>query len=103
MQLHPAKRVAIVIEAPMLRRLTEALEDAGVTGYSVLPVLAGSGRSGPWSSDSSFGTAGTLVQVVCILSEDKLQDMVDRAFPVVERHIGMITVTDCEVLRPERF
>lgn len=103
MKLHPAKRVAIVIEAPMLRRLTEALETAGVTGYSVLPVLGGSGRSGPWSSDHSFGTVGTLVQVICILSKDKLEEMVEHTFPVVERHIGIITVTDCEVLRPERF
>ena len=61
MQTHPAKRVAVIIEAPMLRRLTDALVDAGVTGHSVLPVLAGSGRSGPWSSDSLFGAAGNLV------------------------------------------
>ena len=39
MQTHIAKRVEIVIEAPLERRLTEALTAAGVTGYTVLPVL----------------------------------------------------------------
>ena len=51
MEMHAAKRVAIIIEAPMERRLTDALDEAGVTGYSVLPVHGGSGQSGRWSSD----------------------------------------------------
>ena len=46
MQMHKAKRVEIIIEAPMEGRLTAALEKAGVTGFTVLPVLGGSGRSG---------------------------------------------------------
>lgn len=46
MQTHTAKRVEIVIEAPLERRLTEALTSAGVTGFTVLPVLGGAGRSG---------------------------------------------------------
>jgi len=44
METHKAKRVAIIIEAPMERRLTDALNDVGVQGYSILPVLGGSGR-----------------------------------------------------------
>lgn len=46
MQTHPAKRASIIIEAPMETRLTEALARAGVAGFTVLPVLGGSGRSG---------------------------------------------------------
>ena len=103
MKLHDAKRVAIIIEAPVLHRLTDAMERAGVTGYTVLPVLAGSGRSGAWSADGMVGTAGGLVQVVCIIRPDGLDQLIEHAFPLVERHIGIITVTDCQVLRPERF
>ena len=47
MHMHPAKRVEIIIEAVMERRLTAALERAGVTGFTVLPVQGGGGRSGP--------------------------------------------------------
>ena len=46
MEMHQAKRVEIIIEAPMARRLTNALTEAGVTGFTILPVLGGSGRSG---------------------------------------------------------
>ena len=38
MQTHDAKRVEIIIEAPMETRLTEVLEKAGVRGFTVQPV-----------------------------------------------------------------
>lgn len=103
MKLHDAKRIAIVIEEPVLERLTDAMQQAGVSGYSVLPILGGFGQSGPWSADSVIGKAGTLVQVVCIIRPDGLDQLIEHAFPLVERHIGIITVTDCQVMRPERF
>ena len=66
MQTHLAKRVEIIIEAPMETRLTEALEQAGVTGFTVLPVLGGSGRSGRWSREGQIGRAG----MVALLADD---------------------------------
>ena len=103
MQTHAAKRVEIIIEAPMERRLTAALEKAGVTGYTVLPVLGGSGRSGTWSREGQVGRAGGMVAVVCLIRPERLDGLLDAAFAVVERHIGVVSVTDCQVLRAERF
>ncbi len=103
METHKAKRVAVIIEAVMQSRLTDAMEDAGVTGYSVLPVLGGSGRSGAWSREGQVGRGQGMVQVVCIIAADKLDDLLTKAFPVVEKHIGVVAVSDCEVLRAERF
>ncbi len=103
MQTHKAKRVAVIIEAVMQSRLTDAMESAGVTGYSILPVLAGGGRSGNWSREGQIGRGQGMVQVICIISEEKLDDLLNKAFAVVEKHIGVISVSDCEVLRAERF
>jgi nitrogen regulatory protein PII len=102
MQMHPAKRVEIIIEAPMERRLTEALTEAGVTGFTILPVLGGSGRSGQWSREGQVGRSG-MVSVVCIIKPERLDTLLDAAFAVVQRHIGVVTVTDAQVLRAERF
>jgi nitrogen regulatory protein PII len=102
MQMHPAKRVEIIIEAPMERRLTEALTDAGVTGFTVLPVLGGSGRSGQWSREGQVGRSG-MVAFVCLVRPERLETLLDAAFAVVERHIGVVCVTDAQVLRAERF
>lgn len=102
MQTHKAKRVEIIIEAPMEGRLTEALTAAGVTGFTVLPVLGGSGRSGQWSREGQVGRSG-MVAVICIIRPERLDGLLEAAFKVVERHIGVVSVTDCEVLRAERF
>ena len=103
MQTHIAKRVEIVIEAPLERRLTEALIGAGVTGFTVLPVLGGSGRSGSWSREGQVGRAGGMVAMICLIRPDRLDALLEAAFAVVETHIGVVSVTDCQVLRAERF
>ncbi len=103
MQTHKAKRVEITIEAVMERRLTSALTQAGVAGWAGLPVLGGSGRSGEWSREGQVSRAGGMVQVVSIIRPERLDVLLEAAFAVVERHIGVVSVTDCEVLRAERF
>ena len=102
MQTHKAKRVEIIIEAPMERRLIEALTKSGVSGFTILPVLGGSGRSGLWSRDGQVGRAG-MVAVICLIRPERLDALLDAAFAVVERHIGVVSITDAEVLRAERF
>ncbi|MTH97854.1 DUF3240 family protein [Roseibium sp. RKSG952] len=103
MDTNTAKRVEIIIEAPMEERLTNALENAGVSGFTILPVLGGSGRSGRWSREGQISRAGGMVAVICIIREDRLDDLLEAAFKVVKRHIGVVSVTDCQVLRAERF
>ncbi len=103
MQTHKAKRVEIIIEAPMERRLRRALADAEVTGYTVLPVLAGSGRSGAWTREGQVTRAAGMVAFVCIIREERLDGLLDAAFAVVESHIGVVSISDCDVLRAERF
>lgn len=103
MQMHQAKRVEIIIEAMMERRLTEALTAAGVTGFTVLPVSGGSGRSGEWSREGQVGRAGGMVAVICLVRPERLDALIEAAFAVVERHIGVVSIADAHVIRAERF
>lgn len=103
MQTHAAKRIEITIERVMLSRLTEALKAADITGYTILPVYGGSGRSGEWIRSGQVSRAEGMVQVICIVRPERLDPLLEAAFSVVERHIGVVCVTDCGVLRAERF
>lgn len=103
MEMHKAKRVEIIIEAVMEKRLTDALIGAGVTGYTVLPVSGGSGRSGQWTREGQVGRASGMVAVICLIRPERIDGLLDAAFAVVERHIGVVNVTDALVLRAERF
>ena len=77
-------------------------DKSAVPDYSVF-VLGGSGRSGEWTRSGQVSRAQGMVQAVCIIRPERLDDLLEGAFEVVERHIGVVAVTDCDVLRAERF
>ena len=103
MQTHKAKRVAIIIESVVQKRLTDTMKATGVTGWTVLPVLGGAGRSGDWSREGQGTRAGGMVQVICVIKPDRLDPLLEAIFEVVDRHIGVVTGGYIEVLRAERF
>jgi nitrogen regulatory protein PII len=100
---YPKKRIEIVIEAPAIKRLLEVLDQAGVTGYTVVPALAGRGQDGPWRRDDSLNNAGNMVMVICITDGAKADDVLSRAFELVRRYIGIVSVSDIQVVRKEHF
>jgi nitrogen regulatory protein PII len=103
MQTHRAKRIEIIIETPALRTLLRTLEKTGVKGYSILPVMGGYGRSGSWSREGQVGIASSMVTVVCLITPERADSVLDAVFEVVERQIGIVTLSDAEVVRQERF
>jgi hypothetical protein len=66
-------------------------------------VLGGSGRSGQWSREGQVSSAGGMVACVCIVRPERVDGLLEAAFAVLNRHIGVVSVSDCEVLRAERF
>jgi nitrogen regulatory protein PII len=103
MQTFPKKRIEIVVEAPLLRRLTAKLDETGVTGWSVVPILAGHGRDGDWTAEGQVGTALQMVMLISIVDEAKLDAVMDSVFALVSHQIGFVTVSDVAVVRPDRF
>ena len=102
METYSAKRVAIIIEQVMQSRLLDALDSAGGRGYSVLPVLGGSGRSGQWLGDGQITRGTGMVQVICVVRPEQLEALQDAAFAHIEHHMGIVTISDVEVLRSAR-
>ncbi len=103
MQMHLKKRIEIVLEAPGLRRLTETLERLNVSGYTVLPAIAGNGRGGAWSEAGQVSDAERMVCVICIVDPAREDEIIGPVFELVKRHIGLISVSDAQVIRGERF
>ncbi len=103
MRTFPKKRLEAFVEAPVLRRFTDILGESGVTGYTVMPVLGGTGRQGDWSREGSLTGAGQMACVVCILDEDLLDQILGKTFDVLSLYIGLVSVSDCRVMRPDNF
>lgn len=104
MQTHAKKRIEIIIEAPSLRRLTELLDQLSVGGYTILPALGGKGReSGNWSREGLVSDAGRMVLVLCVLDQSRVDEVLDKVYALVSRQIGIVTISDVQVIRKEHF
>jgi len=103
MQTHPKKRIEIVVEAPALQRLLDRLDRAAVTGYTVVPALAGRGHEGGWRGEGLAGDAGRMVMVICITDASRVDAVLETAYAIVSRQIGIVAVSDVQVIRAEHF
>ncbi len=103
MQTFPKKQIEIMIEAPALNRVLEFLDAEGVSGYTVFPAMAGKGRDGAWHRDGLVGRVGSVVKIVCILDENRCDALLEPLFALVKRQIGIVTVSDVAVIRPDHF
>jgi len=103
MKTYPKKRIEIIIEAPLSRRMTEQLDRAGVTGYSIIPLLGGKGLSGSWSSDGQIGRASGMIAIICITDVALADAVLEQIFQIVHRQMGVVSMSDVVVIRPEHF
>ncbi|MFQ3596662.1 MAG: hypothetical protein SNJ63_11205, partial [Sphingomonadaceae bacterium] len=69
----------------------------------VLPIAGGDGHTGPWSREGQVGPAGALAMVVCLAAPEDAGRLTEAAFAVLAPHIGVVSVSDAQVIRPERF
>jgi PII-like signaling protein len=103
MKTHPKKRIDIMVEAPLMQRVLNLLDQQNLSGYTVLPVLAGRGKDGAWHRDGVVGRAGALVMIFCIVDEQRIDEVLEPLFKLVSRQIGIVTVSDVHVIRAEYF
>ncbi len=103
MQTHAATRIEVIIESPAARAVTRLLDSLGVKGYTVVPVLGGRGESGDWTRDGEIGLAGGMVMVVVVVGSSRKDEIVEPLFSLLKRQMGLMTLSDCEVVRPEKI
>lgn len=103
MQTFAKKRLEIVIEHPARKRLTAILDAQKVTGYSVVPVISGSGQHGPWEEAGQVTTAEGMVMVICIVDPAQCEQLLEAVYPFIAPRKAIMTIADVQVVRGERF
>lgn len=95
------KRIEILTDAALVRRVTDAINRAEITGWTVTPVQSGKGRDGPWREERVMGTDKVLV--LTIAPEEKAMKLAEDLAPILTSHGLLLTMWDVEVIRGERF
>ena len=103
MQTFRKKKLEIIIEEPYLHVLTDWFDHQSVSGYTILPLLAGKGKDGSWSREGLVSGAGSSVMVFCILDESITQKILAEIYPQLEHRIAIVTISDVEVIRKDHF
>ncbi|MEL6724437.1 MAG: DUF190 domain-containing protein [Pseudomonadota bacterium] len=96
-------RIELIIERMAHKRAGRVLEAAGMTGYTVLPAMAGFGGSKRWNRDTDLSASGDMVVMISIGDEAKVRTVMKELGELLGAHIGIVTATETEVLRPGRF
>lgn len=103
MKTHPKKQMTVICEVPVMRRVTRILDQLPVTGYTVFPALSGKGSEGSWDRDNWIGDSGRMVMIVSVMDEDQADEAVNQIYEAIEAQMGIVTVANVQVVRPELF
>ncbi|GHB01945.1 hypothetical protein GCM10009069_25910 [Algimonas arctica] len=100
---HKKLRLELIIESPALRRAEDVLLDCGVTGWTVIPAMAGFGGKTRWSRGTDISESTDMVVVICIGDAEVLEPALERLHKMLDRRIGVLNVSEVRVLRPGLF
>lgn len=103
MQTSSKKRLEIVIEAPMLDRLTRKLDQLKLSGYTVMPAMSGRGQNGTWSRKGEISESQRMFVLFAVMDEKVLQKVLDEVYALVSSQIGIVSISDVQVIRAEHF
>ncbi len=100
---HNKQRLELMIEKMAYKRACRILVDAGVTGYTVVPALAGYGNGNHWQRDQDISGSRDMVVIISITDEETLNIIREKIESLLTSHIGVVSISAVTVLRPEKF
>ncbi|WP_053380424.1 P-II family nitrogen regulator [Nitrospira moscoviensis] len=101
--LHPMKEVRIIVEGDNRPFVTDLLEKVNATGYTILGNVSGKGHHGFHEAHYMFNDTESLVMIMTVVPEEKVEPILAGLRPLFDRHSGVMFVSDVAVSRRERF
>lgn len=96
------QRIEVLVDTPLVKRIVDAAEAAGVTGYTLLPTLGGLGHSGRWADDQVSGAASKVL-FLTVTNDGKATKLIEALNPLLESHRLVLFSSEVDVIRGERF
>jgi PII-like signaling protein len=101
--MHNRLRLELIVERMAAKRACNILEAAGLKGYTVLPAISGFGGSTRWNRDTDMSSSGDMLVIVSIGAETQIEAALTKFETLLGNHIGVLSVSEVRVMRPERF
>lgn len=101
-QIVQRRRIEVLVDRPLAPLVVDAAKKAGVTGYSLLPVIGGGGQAGSWKDDEVSG-AQAKVMFLAVASQTKTELLIDHLTPLLDSYGLVLFVGTVDVVRGARF
>lgn len=97
------KRLELIIEKPAFKRASRILEDAGVKGYTAFSAFAGYGANMRWQRGTDLSASRDMIMIIAVMDEVIVEKAIKDLESLIGAHIGLLSLSSVEVLRPEKF
>ena len=94
----PVKRLEIVVDAPHSRHVTRLLESHGLTGWTLLRNVTGSGERGRQLADELTGVSSNHL-ILCACQPEVFETLMEELRALLVRTGGMCLISDAQWLR----
>ena len=91
------KRLEIVVDTLAVSKVLAALEDSGLSGWTVVRDVTGKGERGLWAGDELTGVAGN-GYVLTVCEPGELARVAEAVRPILQTFGGVCLVSDAEWL-----
>ncbi len=101
--LHPMKEIRVIVSGEHRAFVTELLDKIQATGYTVIGNVSGKGHHGLHEAHFMFSEMESLVMIMTVVSEEKVEPILAGLRPLFDRYSGVMFVADIAVSRREYF
>ncbi len=100
---HALKKIEIIVKGDKKQFVSDLLERAGATGYTLIKDIAGKGEHGFHEGRLLFNDTASLVMFVAVASDETIREVASGLKPLFEKNSGVMFISDAQVVRLEHF
>ncbi len=101
--LHPMKEIRVVVSGENRAYVTDVLDKIRASGYTIIGNVSGKGHHGVHEAHFMFSEQESLVMIMAVVPEEKVEPILAGLRPLFDRHSGVMFVSDVAVSRREYF
>lgn len=103
LSLHPMKEIRVIVSGEHRAFVTDLLDKVQATGYTIIGNVSGKGHHGLHEGHFMFSEVESLVMIMTVVPEEKVEPILAGLRPLFGRHSGVMFVSDVAVSRGEYF
>jgi nitrogen regulatory protein PII len=100
---HPMKKIEIIVRGDKESYVRDLLDQAKVTGYTIIRDVAGMGHHGFHEGRLLFNETTSLVMFMAVGPNSVIRQITNGLKPVFEKSSGVMFFSDVEVVRMDYF